>query len=77
MIKIRFWNLSKFAFYILHICTIMSDKKFFIGIRYEDKSIWERRVALVPQHVKEVMEEHPDVQFIVEPSSIRVFTDRE
>lgn len=30
------------------------NNKIFIGIRREDKSIWERRVALIPSHVKEI-----------------------
>ena len=28
-----------------------------IGIRREDKSIWERRVSLTPNHVKELKTE--------------------
>jgi len=33
------------------------DKKnpIFVGIRREDKSCWERRVPLIPKHVKDVM----------------------
>jgi alpha-aminoadipic semialdehyde synthase len=46
-----------------------------IGIRREDKNEWERRVPLVPAHVRQLVEE--GVRVIVQPSSIRVFTDDE
>jgi len=46
-----------------------------VGIRREDKSIWERRVPLVPEDVKELREK--GIEFIVQPSSIRVFPDEE
>ncbi len=47
-----------------------------IGIRREDKSIWERRVPLVPEDVQELIAEH-GLQVIVQPSKIRVFKDEE
>ena len=45
-----------------------------IGIRREDKSKWERRVALTPDHVK-LLKEKYDIQTIVQPSEIRIFSD--
>ncbi len=46
-----------------------------IGIREEDKSIWERRVPLVPEDVKKLVEK--GYRVIVEPSSHRIFKDEE
>ena len=45
-----------------------------IGIRREDKSKWERRVALIPEHVK-LLKEKFEIQTTVQPSAIRVFPD--
>ncbi len=45
-----------------------------IGIRREDKNKWERRVPLVPNDLAE-LEKNNDVDFIIQPSPIRVFTD--
>jgi alpha-aminoadipic semialdehyde synthase len=47
-----------------------------IGIRREDINRWERRVPLIPSHVRELQENHP-LQFYVQPSNIRVFPDSE
>jgi len=47
-----------------------------IGIRREDKSEWERRVPLTPEHVRRLGEEH-GVEVWIQPSTIRVFTDEE
>ena len=47
-----------------------------IGIRREDKNKWERRVPLVPSDLAELKKNH-DVDFIIQPSPIRVFTDDE
>lgn len=47
-----------------------------IGIRREDKSEWERRVPIVPEHVVELRERH-DLEVWVQPSEIRVFSDQE
>ncbi|MGD1996185.1 MAG: bifunctional lysine ketoglutarate reductase /saccharopine dehydrogenase family protein [Anaerolineae bacterium] len=47
-----------------------------VGIRREDKSIWERRVPIIPQHARELKEKH-DIQVVVQPSDIRVFKDEE
>ncbi len=45
-----------------------------IGIRREDKNKWERRVPLVPADLASLVSDH-DLDFIVQPSPIRVFTD--
>jgi alpha-aminoadipic semialdehyde synthase len=47
-----------------------------IGIRREDKNPWERRVPLIPIHVREIIQNNPiDIQ--LQPSSIRIFPDRD
>jgi alpha-aminoadipic semialdehyde synthase len=46
-----------------------------VGIRREDKNIWERRVPLIPDHVKELRAQGIDV--VVQPSEIRVFREEE
>ena len=44
----------------------MSQNKFtYIGIRAEDKSHWERRVALIPEHINLLKSNNPNLQFIV------------
>lgn len=47
-----------------------------IGIRREDKNKWERRVPIIPDHLREIGEKH-GIEFVVQPSDIRVFTDKE
>lgn len=47
-----------------------------IGIRREDRSPWERRVPLIPEHVKELSEIH-SIETWVQPSEIRVFPDED
>jgi alpha-aminoadipic semialdehyde synthase len=47
-----------------------------IGIRREDKNIYERRTPIIPEHIRELSNEH-SIDFVVEPSKIRVFTDDE
>jgi alpha-aminoadipic semialdehyde synthase len=47
-----------------------------IGIRREDKNKWERRVPLIPSHVRELIEEN-SLEVVLQPSSIRVFSDEE
>jgi len=49
---------------------------FTLGIRREDKNKWERRVPLIPQHLKELKEKH-NVDSIVQTSPIRIFSDKE
>lgn len=45
-----------------------------IGIRREDKSEWERRVPIIPEHAKKLGEEY-GIQTLVQPSRIRIFPD--
>lgn len=45
-----------------------------IGIRREDKNKWERRAPLIPAHAATLVRQH-QLQLIVQPSSIRAFTD--
>ncbi|RLC94767.1 MAG: hypothetical protein DRI77_10705 [Chloroflexi bacterium] len=47
-----------------------------LGVRREDKNIWERRVPITPEHVRQLQEEH-DIKVWVQPSEIRVFRDEE
>ena len=47
-----------------------------IGIRREDKSVWERRVPIIPEHARRLQDEH-GVEVWVQPSDIRVFRDEE
>jgi len=47
-----------------------------VGIRREDKNRWEKRVPIVPRHVKELKEKH-DVDTIIQPSPIRIFTNQD
>ncbi len=49
---------------------------FILGIRKEDKNEWERRVPLVPEHVKELKEKH-DIETIVQTAPIRAYTKEE
>ncbi|MDY7041954.1 MAG: hypothetical protein SVX38_13945, partial [Chloroflexota bacterium] len=47
-----------------------------IGVRREDKSRWERRVPVIPEHAAELREEH-GVEVWLQPSDIRVFSEEE
>jgi len=47
-----------------------------IGIRREDKSKWERRVPLIPEHIKLLKEEY-GIETVLQPSKIRIFSDDE
>jgi len=47
-----------------------------IGVRREDKNPWEKRAPLIPSHVRELIEQQ-DLSVTVQPSEIRVFSDRE
>jgi len=49
---------------------------FTFGIRREDKNKWERRVSLIPNHVRKLKEKY-DVDVIVQPSPIRVYLEKE
>lgn len=45
-----------------------------IGVRHEDKSPWERRAPLSPEHVRKLVDQHR-IDVAVVSSSRRVFTD--
>jgi saccharopine dehydrogenase (NAD+, L-lysine forming) len=47
-----------------------------IGIRREDKNQWEKRVPLIPEHVKQLKEEY-DIETMIQPSPIRVFKEND
>ncbi len=46
-----------------------------VGIRYEDKYVMERRIALVPDHVKQLIEKGIDIEVVRSPK--RIFNDDE
>lgn len=48
-----------------------------IGIRREDKSVWERRVPLIPSDVKEILNFYTHIRIFVQPSKKRIFSDSE
>ncbi len=50
--------------------------KSLIGIRREDKNPWERRVPLIPTHVRELIQSH-GLEIWIQPSTIRAFPDSE
>lgn len=47
-----------------------------IGIRREDKNPWERRVPLIPSHVRELLQ-NSALELWMQPSTIRIFPDEE
>lgn len=47
-----------------------------LGIRREDKNPWERRVPLIPSHVRE-LEEKYSIEFRLQPSPRRIFNDKD
>jgi len=47
-----------------------------LGIRREDKNKWERRVPLIPEHIKDLKNKH-DIKTVIQPSPIRVFKEKE
>lgn len=47
-----------------------------IGIRREDKSVWERRVPITPQDARLLQEQH-GIEVVVQPSELRIFRDEE
>ena len=47
-----------------------------IGIRREDKSVWEKRVPLVPHDVRKLIRKH-GISFVVQPASNRAYPDGE
>jgi alanine dehydrogenase len=48
----------------------------FIGIRHEDKYVMERRAPLTPKHVERLIK-HKKLDFVIQSSEKRVFTDEE
>ncbi len=46
----------------------------YYGIRREDKNRWERRVPIIPEHVKE-LEERYGIRAVVQPSDLRIYPD--
>lgn len=54
-----------------------SSNNIYIGIRREDKSFWERRAALTPQNVKQIIAKNQNIKILVQPSQTRVFRERE
>ena len=46
----------------------------FLGIRREDKNKWEKRVPIIPEHIRELKEKY-GIETIIQPSPIRAFTD--
>jgi alpha-aminoadipic semialdehyde synthase len=49
---------------------------FTLGIRREDKNKWERRVPIIPEHVKELNSKY-GIKTIIQPSNIRIFSDKD
>jgi len=47
-----------------------------IGIRYEDKYVMERRVAIIPKHLKKLINNN-SLEALVESSPKRIFSDKE
>ncbi|KAL9643444.1 hypothetical protein ABK040_010059 [Willaertia magna] len=47
-----------------------------IGIRREDKNVWERRVPLTPSQCEELIKEH-GIKIIIQPSTSRAFSEEE
>ncbi|EFC46262.1 alanine dehydrogenase [Naegleria gruberi] len=47
-----------------------------IGIRREDKNVWERRVPLTPSQCEELIKEH-GIRIVIQPSTTRAFGDEE
>ncbi len=50
--------------------------KILIGIRREDKNPWERRVPLIPTHVREIIRNNP-VEIWLQPSDLRIIPDKD
>ena len=48
-----------------------------IGILKETKTPPDRRVPFSPRQVKELMEQYPGTEWVVQPSPVRCFTDKE
>jgi len=53
------------------------QKKLRIGILRETKNPPDRRVALTPPQIIKLQEQYPDVEFIIQPSDLRCYSDEE
>ena len=51
------------------------EQTYWIAIRREDKSVWERRAPLIPKDVKEILSKYPHLRIKVQPSKKRIFSD--
>lgn len=49
---------------------------FTLGIRREDKNKWERRVPIIPEHIKELKNKY-SIKTIIQPSPIRAFSKKD
>ena len=58
----------------MNILTENSSKKI-IGVRKENKNKWERRVALIPELCKKLIDR--GIHIIVQPSKLRCYTDKQ
>ena len=52
-------------------------RKLKVGILRETKTPPDRRVPLTPDQVRTLMEQNPDVEFFIQPSDFRCFTDND
>ena len=53
------------------------ENKVLIGILRENRPFWERRVVLTPDHIKQFLQNTKQIGFIVQPSKLRIFNDKE
>ena len=53
------------------------ETQYYVGIRREDKNKWERRVSITPKQVRLVRNACPNIHFIVEPSKLRIYSEKE
>ncbi len=53
------------------------EKSLKIGILRETKNPPDRRVALTPEQIIKLQEQYPNVEFIVQPSDLRCYSDKE
>jgi hypothetical protein len=71
----RYHQAIKAWYGIRSISTSPTSKVFkSIGLRREDKNRWERRVALTPNHVEQLVKEM-GIKVYVQPSHRRAFKD--
>ncbi len=66
-----------YNFVITHQHFLVMGKKLRVGILRETKYPPDRRVPLTPSQIIKLARLYPDVEFIVQPSGIRCFTDHE